>query len=118
MLSFVLLIGLFQLPAQGISPCQIAKSKIADRSAPMTAEQICRLEKRMSLLTDGMSWNTAMKTLGIARKRLLVTAHGAITYRYLGGGYALATPFASKETPMRVLLLDGKGRVVKDVQWQ
>ena len=118
MLSFVLLLGLLQMPNQGVSPCDVAKSTMSEHNAPLTIEQVCRLETRMSLLADGMSWNTAMKTLGIARKHLPVTAHGAMTYRYLGNGYTLATPFYSKEAPNRLVLLDGQGRVVKDVHWQ
>ena len=65
-----------------------------------------------------MSWNTAMKTLGLSRKHLLMTAHGGVTHRYLGSGYELVTPFPSPGAPMRVLLLDNQGKVVKDVRWQ
>lgn len=117
MLSFILLIGLIQFPTQGVSACDAARSN-HDISAPLTAEQICRLEKQMSLLTDGMSWNTAMKTLGIQRKHLRVSAHGAMTYRDLGTGYTLVTPLDSNHTPKRLLLLDGQGRIVKDIQWR
>jgi hypothetical protein len=117
MLSFVLLMGLLQLPTQGVSPCTVEKTKIAQRGAPLTIEQICRVENRMSLLKDGMSWNTAMKTLGISRKHLMVTAHGALWHRYLGSGYELVSPFSLPGTAMRLLLLDREGKVVKDVHW-
>ncbi len=117
MLSFILLIGLIQFPTQGVSACAVARSN-HDVSAPLTTQQICRLEIKMSLLTDGMSWNAAMKTLGIRRKQLRVTAHGAMMYRDLGAGYTLVTPFESNRTPKRLLLLDGKGRIVKDIQWR
>ena len=117
MLTVILLIGLVQFPTQGVSACDAAKSN-HDRTAPLTLEQICRLETRMSLLRDGVSWNAAMKTLGIRRKNLPVIAHGAVAYRGLGAGYTLATPFISKKVPNHILLLDGQGRVVKDIQWR
>ena len=118
MLGSILLIGLLQLPTQGVSPCEVSQPKIVVRGAPLTLEQICQVENRMSLLRDGMSWNRAMKTLGLSRKHLLVTARGAMTRRYLGSGYELVSPFSSPGTPMRVLLLDDQGKVVKDVRWQ
>ena len=117
MLRFVLLLGLLQLPAPAISPCHVGKSTATDPVAPLNIKEVCRLERRMSLLTDGMSWNAAMNKLGVSRRHLLVTAHGGMTYSYLGNGYNLATPFSSKQTSMRLLLLDGNGRVVKDVEW-
>jgi hypothetical protein len=105
-----------QLPVDGISACDAAKSN-HNRTAPLTLEEVCRLETRMSLLKDGTSWSSAMKTLRIRGKDLRITAHGAMTYRHLGGGYTLATPFYSNGTAYRLLLLDGQARVVKDIQW-
>jgi hypothetical protein len=117
MSSFILLIALLQLPTQGVSACRVAKPNMVEANAPLTIKQICGLENRMSLLSDGMSWKTAMKTLGISRKHLPVIAHGAAFHRYLGSGYELVSPFHLQETPMRLLLLDREGKIVKDVSW-
>jgi hypothetical protein len=104
---------------QGPSPCQATdlRSKKGGEAA-FSLEEICRIEGRMSLLRDGMSWEEASKKLGIWRKRkkMHVMAHGGVTYRHLGSGYSLAVPFWSEGTPKRILLVHKQG-VVKVVEW-
>ena len=116
--SLILLIALVQVATQGVSPCDAEKLRMGDRSTPLTIAQICRLERRMSLITDGMSWNTVMKTIGISRKNVRVIARGGMTYRYLGSGYTLASPFYSEQQAKRIVLLDRQGKTVKDIQWR
>ena len=120
MKSLILLMVLIQAQGQGTSPCQATDSKSRkDVSAAFSLEEICRVEGRMSLLRDGMSWEEASKKLGIWRKnKIQVMAHGGITYHYLGGGYKLAVPFWSEGKVKRILLLDKQGRNVKDVEWR
>ncbi len=118
MVTLLLLMGLLQLSPAGVSPCTVAKSKPNDGAAHLTIKQICSVEKRLTRLRDGMSWPTAIKTLGLSQKHLLVIARGGMTHHYLGNGYELAIPFSLNQTPKRVLLLDGEGNVVKDVRWQ
>jgi hypothetical protein len=116
----ILLMLLTQAQGQGTSSCQSTNSKIkTDVVAAFSLEEICRIEGKMALLRDGMSWEEASKKLGIWRKKKIqVIAHGGITYHYLGSGYKLAVPFWSEGKPRRIQLLDSRGRVVKDVEWR
>jgi hypothetical protein len=120
MKTLILLTLLVQAQGQGTSPCQVTDSKSKkDVVAAFSTEEICRIEGRMSLLRDGMSWEEASKRLGIWRKKKIqVIAHGGITYHYLGGGYKIAAPFWSEGNRKRIQLLDAQGRVVKDVEWR
>jgi hypothetical protein len=120
MKTLILLMLLMQARGEGTSPCRAADSgSKKDVVAAFSLGEICRIEGRMSLLRDGMSWEEASKKLGIWRKKKVrVIAHGGITYHYLGGGYALAAPFWSAGRPKRILLLDSRGQVVKDVEWR
>ena len=120
MKTLILLMLLVQAQGQGTNPCQSSgREGKKDVVAAFSPGEICRIEGRMSLLRDGMSWEDASKKLGIWRKRKIqVIAHGGITYHYLGGGYKLAAPFWSEGRPKRMQLLDARGRVVKDVEWQ
>jgi hypothetical protein len=120
MKTLILLMLLMQAQGQGTSPCQATDSKSKkDVMAAFSLEEICRIEGRMSLLRDGMSWEDASKKLGIWRKKKIqVIAHGGITYRHLGSGYKLAVPFSSEGKLKRLLLLDKEGKIVKDVKWQ
>ncbi len=120
MRTIILLMLLMQAQGQGTSPCQATDSKSKkDIVAAFSLEEICRIEGRMSLLRDGMSWEEASKKLGIWRKKKIqVIMRGGITYHYLGSGYKLAAPFWSEGEPERVQLLDAQGKVVKDVEWR
>ena len=120
MKTLILLMLLGQVQGQGTSPCQATHSESKkDAVAAFSLEEICRIEGRMSLLRDGMSWEDASKRLGTWRKkRIQVIAHGGITYHYLGSGYKLAAPFWSEGNRKRIQLLDARGRVVKDVEWR
>jgi hypothetical protein len=120
MKTLILLMLLMQAQGQGISPCQVTDSQSKkDVVAAFSIEEICRIEGRMSLLRDGMSWEEASNKLGIWRKKKIqVIAHGGITYHYLGSGYKLAAPFWSEGKPKRIQLLDSRGQVVKDIEWQ
>ena len=118
--TFILLILLVQSQGQSTSPCQAVDSKSKkDVVVAFSLKEICRIEGRMSLLRDGMSWEDASKKLGIWRKKKIqVIAHGGITYHYLGSGYKLAVPFWSEGNRKRIQLLDAQGRVVKDIKWR
>ena len=120
MKTLILLMLLVQAQGKGISPCQATESKSKkDVVAAFSLEEICRIEGRMTLLRDGMSWEDAAKKLGIWRKKKIhVMAHGGTTYHYLGSGYKLAAPFWSEGNRKRIQLLDAQGRVVKDVEWR
>ena len=111
MKTLILLVVLMQAQGQGTSPCQATDTKSKkDVAAAFSLEEICRIEGRMSLLRDGMSWEAASKKLGIWRKKKIqVIAHGGITYHYLGSGYKLAAPFWSEGKAKRILLLDARG---------
>ena len=120
MKTLILLMLLVQARGQGTSPCQATDSKSKkDLVAAFSLEEICRIEGRMSLLRDGMSWEDASKKLGVWRKKKIqVIAHGGITYHYLGSGYNLAAHFWSEGNRKSIQLLDAQGRVVKDVEWR
>ena len=120
MKTLILLVLLVQAQEQGTSPCRSLGAKgQKDVVAAFSLEEICRIEGRMSLLRDGMSWGEVSRKLGIRRKKKIqVLAHGGITYHYLGSGYKLAAPFWSEGKPKRIQLLDAQGRVVRDVEWR
>ncbi|HEX8189899.1 MAG TPA: hypothetical protein VF586_16200 [Pyrinomonadaceae bacterium] len=120
MKTLILLMLLVQAQGRGESPCQSSGAKgKKDVVAAFSLKEICRIEGRMSLLRDDMSWEDASKKLGIWRKKKIqAVAHGGITYTYLGSGYKLAAPFWSGGKPKRIQLLDLQGRVVKDVEWR
>jgi hypothetical protein len=120
MTTLILSMMLIQAQGQGASPCQAIDSRSKkDAVAAFNLEEICRIEGRMSLLRDGMSWEGASKKLGVWRKkRVQVIARGGITYHYLGGGYKLAAPFWWEGRPKRIMLLDARGEVVRDVEWR
>jgi len=116
----ILLMLLTQTQGQGTSPCLATdlKSK-KDVVAAFSLEEICRIESRMSLLRDGMTWEEAAKKLGMWRKKKVqVIARGGITYHYLGSGYKLAVPFWSEGKHKRIRLLDSQDKIVKDVEWR
>ena len=120
MKTLILLVVLMQAQGQGTSPCHVMDSKSKkDVLAAFSLEEMCRIEGRMSLLRDGMSWEEASKKLGIWRKKKIqVIWRGGMAYHHLGGGYKLAAPFWSEDKPKRILLLDSQGKVVKDVEWR
>jgi hypothetical protein len=120
MKTLILLTLLIQAQGQGISPCRATDSKSKkDVADAFSVGEICRIEGRMSLLKDGMSWEETAKKLGIWRKKKIhVMAHGGITYHYLGSGYNLAAPFWAEGRPKRILLVDSQGQIVKDVEWR
>jgi hypothetical protein len=118
MKTLILLMLLTQAQGQGISPCRATDTtSTKDVAAAFSLKEICRIEGRMSLLKDGMSWEEASKKLGIWRKKKIqVIAHGGVTYSYLGSGYKLASPFWLEGKPKRIWLLDSRGQIVKDVE--
>jgi hypothetical protein len=120
MKAFILLMVLVQARGQGTSPCRVPNPQSKKEViAALSLDEICRIEGRMSLLRDGMSWERASKKLGIWReKKIQVIAHGGIAYHHLGSGYKLAVPFWSEGKLKRILLLDQQGKVVKGVEWR
>ncbi len=120
MKTFILMALLLQISGQGVNACEAAKSGSPKKTgAAFTLKEICQIEKNMSLLKDGMSWEEASKKLGIRkRKQISAIAHGAMIYRSLGNGYVLASPFWTEGQSKRIMLLDKEGKIVKSVEWQ
>ena len=119
MKTLILMATLLQPSAQGTSPCEADKSgDVKEGRAAFSLKEICRLEQRMSLIRDGMSWEDAWRNLGVWRKKkkLHTIPRGATYYHSLGGGYSLAVPFWSEGQLKRAWLLD-RGRVLRRVEW-
>jgi hypothetical protein len=119
MKTLILMAALLLPSTQGTSPCEAAKSKnVKEPTAAFSLKEICRLEQRMLLIRDGMSWEEALRKLGVWRKKKIHTiAHGATYYHSLGEGYTLAVPFWSEGQVKRIMLVD-RGRVIKRVEWR
>jgi hypothetical protein len=118
----ILTISLLQISGQGVSPCETARlEKVEESRAAFSLKEICRIERKMSLIKDGMSFEEVLKKLGIWKKKKVSASaigRGGIVYRDLGNGYVLATPFWAEGRLNRVLLLDKRGGIVKSVEWR
>jgi hypothetical protein len=120
MKTFILTVLLLHISGQGVNPCEAARSgNPKETGTALTLKEICQIERRMSRIKDGMSWEEALKKLGIwKRKQISAIAHGAMVYRSLGNDYVLANPFWSEGQSKRIILFDRDGKIVKFVEWR
>jgi hypothetical protein len=122
MTILILTFLLLQTSGQALSPCEEARlGKAEEAGGAFSLKEICRIERKMPLIKDGMSWEEVLKKLGVWKKKRFagsVIAHGGMVYHGLGNGYVLATPFRAEGQLKRVLLQDKMGRIVKSVEWR